>query len=231
MLARMVPAALIANAIAILTAGILNQLARKFPSISGDGCLIKGMEVQSHATQSKEPIDFNLMGGGLLVICALFTLGKLFSPYVGISGVILMILFVTILKFANFFSHDIERGTHDVYEFMATNITPAILVGVGMLYVSWDKLMGSFTIDYVLICATTVFGMIGTTFFTARLMKMYPVECGIVCATHSGLGGSGDIAILTAGDRVHLMPFATIATRIGGALMVVIATIWLKSIS
>ena len=62
-----------------------------------------------------------------------------------------------------------------------------------------------------------------TGFFVGRLVGMYPVEAAIVNATHSGLGGTGDVAILTAANRMELMPFAQIATRIGGALTVMAA--------
>ena len=58
-------------------------------------------------------------------------------------------------------------------------------------------------------------------------MKMYPVESAIVTGCHSGLGGTGDVAILSASNRMELMPFAQISTRLGGA-MVVTATILLK---
>jgi Na+/citrate or Na+/malate symporter len=54
-------------------------------------------------------------------------------------------------------------------------------------------------------------------------MGMHPVEAAMVNATHSGLGGTGDVAILTAGNRMELMPFAQIATRIGGAITVMAA--------
>ncbi|MYM53404.1 hypothetical protein GSK84_30265, partial [Pseudomonas aeruginosa] len=50
----------------------------------------------------------------------------------------------------------------------------------------------------------------------------------IVTACHSGLGGTGDVAILSASNRMGLMPFAQISTRIGGAAMIVCATLLLK---
>ena len=53
-----------------------------------------------------------------------------------------------------------------------------------------------------------------------RVMGMYPIETAVVNACHSGQGGTGDVAILTAADRMQLMPFAQIATRIGCALTV-----------
>ncbi|RTL76279.1 MAG: citrate carrier protein [Bradyrhizobiaceae bacterium] len=59
---------------------------------------------------------------------------------------------------------------------------------------------------------------------------MYPVEAAIVTACHSGLGGTGNVAILGASDRMGLMAFAQIATRVGVAIMIVIATFLMKMI-
>ena len=60
----------------------------------------------------------------------------------------------------------------------------------------------------------------GTGAVVGRWLKMYPIETAIVNACHSGQGGTGDVAILTAANRMQLMPFAQIATRIGGAITV-----------
>jgi Na+/citrate or Na+/malate symporter len=53
-------------------------------------------------------------------------------------------------------------------------------------------------------------------------------EAAIINACHSGQGGTGDIAILTAANRMQLMPFAQIATRIGGAITVTLVPITLS---
>jgi Na+/citrate or Na+/malate symporter len=60
-----------------------------------------------------------------------------------------------------------------------------------------------------------------------RWLNMYPIETAIINACHSGQGGTGDVAILTAANRMQLMPFAQIATRIGGALTVTLVLILL----
>ena len=62
-------------------------------------------------------------------------------------------------------------------------------------------------------------------------LKMYPIEAAIVNACHSGQGGTGDVAILTAANRMTLMPFAQIATRIGGAITVTLVLVVLARIS
>ena len=57
---------------------------------------------------------------------------------------------------------------------------------------------------------------------------MYPIDNAIVIACHSGQRGTGDIAILTAGNRMQLMPQT--ATGIGGAAPVMAVLIVLTQI-
>ena len=55
-------------------------------------------------------------------------------------------------------------------------------------------------------------------------MNMNPVEAAIVSACQSGMGGTGDVAILSTANRMNLMPFAQVATRLGGAITVITMT-------
>jgi Na+/citrate or Na+/malate symporter len=80
-------------------------------------------------------------------------------------------------------------------------------------------------VPYLITIVATVVSIISTGYVVGGWMKMYPIDTAIVTACHSGQGGTGDVAILTAGNRMQLMPFAQIATRIGGATTVIVVLI------
>ncbi|WP_369333724.1 2-hydroxycarboxylate transporter family protein [Pseudomonas viridiflava] len=102
------------------------------------------------------------------------------------------------------------------------------MIGLGMLYVPLDSVVKVFSIGYVMVCLAVVVAMTAAGFLIGNLMKMFPIESAIVTCCRSGLGGTGDVAILSAANRMQLMPFAQISTRIGGAATVVGSTILLK---
>ncbi|HCX83944.1 MAG TPA: hypothetical protein DHV14_02160 [Micrococcales bacterium] len=90
-----------------------------------------------------------------------------------------------------------------------------------MLYIPLDGVLSVLTPGYVLTCAAVVLTMAATGFFVGRWLGMYPVDASLVTVCHSGLGGTGDVAILSASQRMVLMPFAQISTRLGGVTRVV----------
>ena len=75
----------------------------------------------------------------------------------------------------------------------------------------------------VVVCVSIGAGMGGS------LVGFSPVESAItagLCTTN--MGGTGDIAVLSAAKRMELLPFAQIATRICGALILIVASILTK---
>lgn len=230
LIAMLVPAALLGNVVAILSAGVLKWLGERRPHLNGNGDLVKaGQDADLLQNDHVDaPINLSLMGAGLLIACALFIFGSWLAPFTGIPGPILMIISAALLKVSRVMPEKMELGAYQMYKFVSTNLTFAILVGLGALFVSWKELVAAFTPGYFAVCAATVLALVASGFFVGRWLGMYPVEAGIVTACHSGLGGTGDVAILSASNRMGLMPFAQISTRIGGAAMVVCATILLK---
>ena len=112
-----------------------------------------------------------------------------------------------------------------VFDFVRTTMTYPLLFAIGVALTPWDKLIAAFHLANIITIVSTVMAIMATGFFVGRLMNMYPIETAIVNACHSGQGGTGDVAILTAANRMQLMPFAQIATRIGGAITVMVVLI------
>jgi malate:Na+ symporter len=100
-----------------------------------------------------------------------------------------------------------------------------MLFAFGVVLTPRDKPVAGLAPANLLTVAATVGSMVVTGFLVARWVNLFPVESAIITSTHSGMGGAGDIAILTASNRLRLMPFAQIATRVGGGITVTIALI------
>ncbi len=226
LVATMIPAAMIGNVVAILAAGLLAQFGERYPSLSGKGQLVKMADGKDPPVETHhEAYDLALMGAGLLLVCSFYTLGELLAPLTGISGPVMMIIAVAAVKLLRLMPVTMELGAYQFYKFVALNLTPAVLVGLGAIYISWDQLLLALTPGYFIVCAVTVLAMISTGFAMGFVMRLHPVEAAIVSACHSGLGGTGDVAILSASNRMNLMPFSQMITRVGGAGMVVLATL------
>lgn len=224
----MIPSAIIGNVFAIIVAGFLKRLGEKKPHLSGNGTLVKSGDDLQHDNPDSKPKDFMMMGAGLLIACSFFIVGALLADYVGIPGPIVMILMAVLIKCVKALPERFENGAYQLYKFVAGNLTWPLMVGLGMLYVPLKDVAAIISVPYVLTCLAIVFSMVVSGYFVGRKINMYPVDAAIVTVCHSGLGGTGDVAILSASNRMQLMPFAQISTRIGGVSTVIVATILLR---
>ncbi len=228
---QMIPAAVIGNIFAVVSAGLMMRLGEKKKHLSGNGKLVKNEDGNEVHEEKEKVIDFSLMGAGLLIACTFFIVGTLGQKFIGVPGPVIMILFATLIKCLKVMPHKMEDGAHNLYKFISTSLTWPLMVGLGMLYIPLEDVVKIVTPAYVIVCASVVFVMMLSGYFVGKLMKMYPVDAAIVTGCHSGLGGTGDVAILSASKRMALMPFAQVATRIGGVSTVILASLLLKLLS
>jgi malate:Na+ symporter len=230
---QLIPAAVIGNIAAIICAGILSRLGEKKKHLTGNGVLVKtkGGDGITEASTIDKPVDFPLMGAGLLIACTFFILGGLGNKFLGIPGPVLMIIAAAVVKSIKVMPVKMEQGAYHLYKFVSSSLTWPLMVGLGMLYIPLKDVVKIVTPGYVVVCTSVVVAMVTTGYFVGKLMKMYPVDSAIVTGCHSGLGGTGDVAILSASNRMSLMPFAQVSTRIGGASTVILAILLLKLLS
>ena len=225
LLAEILPAVMFGSLTAILISGGLNMLGKRKPHLTGDGQLQPG-EQDIHLTGADAPRfmpDLQTVGGAVVLAMTLYTIGALVQAWTKFPGPVTMLFLAVVLKLGRLVSPRLEQGAYRNYQFFATVVTYPLLFAIGVAKTPWEKLMSAFTFAEVTTIVATVATLVVTGFFAGRLVNIYPIEAGIIAACRASQGGTGDVAILSASNRMVLMPFAQVATRIGGALTVTLA--------
>ncbi|WP_323924000.1 2-hydroxycarboxylate transporter family protein [Aeromonas veronii] len=225
LLSRMVPAVVIANTLAILVGSLLARLGRRYPSLTGNGKLMVKENSQSIADEQAEAPTLQSLGMGLFISSSMFVLGSLLGNFIPMHPFALMILSVAFIKVSGLLPRRYEQAAADWYQFVVSNLTPSLLVGIGVAYTSIPELISAFSVSYfVLVMVTVIGGALGAA-LVGRMFGFYPIEAAItggLCMAN--MGGTGDVAVLSAAQRMKLMPFAQISSRLGGAVMLILAT-------
>ncbi|WP_429059286.1 2-hydroxycarboxylate transporter family protein [Aeromonas veronii] len=225
LLSRMVPAVVIANTLAILVGSLLARLGRRYPSLTGNGKLMVKESSQSIADEQAEAPTLQSLGMGLFISSSMFVLGSLLGNFIPMHPFALMILAVAFIKVSGLLPRRYEQAAADWYQFVVSNLTPSLLVGIGVAYTSIPELISAFSVSYfVLVMVTVIGGALGAA-LVGQMIGFYPIEAAItggLCMAN--MGGTGDVAVLSAAQRMKLMPFAQISSRLGGAVMLILAT-------
>jgi Na+/citrate or Na+/malate symporter len=236
-LAQLLPLAFFGNLTAILISGVLNNIGKRHPHLTGNGMLQPGTgnEIAAAAQQRASiahsnvtTIDVGTVAAAGMTAITIYLLGVMLHSLVGLPAPVGMLIIVVILKFVNVVPAEIEEGSRVVFRFFVTAVTYPLLFAVAVALTPWRELVSAFHPANLITVIATVASLSATGYFVGRWLRMYPVDTAIVNATHSGLGGTGDVMILTAAERMELMPFAQVATRIGGAITVTLALIALS---
>jgi CCS family citrate carrier protein len=226
LLSIMVPAVALGNAVAIVAAGILNKLGKKHKNISGDGKLLKGQEDTIIEEEKKIKIDYLSLGKGLLIATTFYVLGKLLGNYIPLHPYALMILSVAFAKLTGMLKREHEEAATTWFQFVMKNFTLALLVGIGIAYTDLGAVINAFSLTYLLLVVTTIVGAMVGTAIVGRMLGFYMIEGTITAGLcMANMGGTGDIAVLSAANRMELLPFAQISSRIGGAFMLILTSL------
>ena len=81
----------------------------------------------------------------------------------------------------------------------------------------------------VALCLLSCLGAFVGAALVGKFVGFYPVEaCVTAGLCMSNMGGTGDVAVLSAANRMELMPFAQISSRLGGAIILIIGSLMLS---
>ncbi len=236
------PAVAIGNATSIVLAGIIVKVlvSKKW---NGQGALMQSgvadaseLEISPEMQAKRDKISIGNLGVGLFVSTAFFAWGYIVAkgwsalvPSVSIHAYAWMIITVAVCKIFNLIPENIEIACYQWFQFIMKNLTATLLVGIGLCYLSLDVVISTFSLTYLLLCLLTCIGAVIGAGLVGKLVGFYPVEAAITAGLcMANMGGTGDVAVLSAADRMELMPFAQISSRLGGAIILIIGSLMLS---
>lgn len=234
----MIPAVALGNAMAIVAGGLLSKLGKTFPSLTGNGDLLiaKGaddtIKADEEFLKKRDAVSLTVMGVGLLLATAFFAWGRIIAFFIPkIHSYAWMIISVAVVKALGILPQYYEICCYQWFQFIMKNLTATLLVGIGVAYTDLGQIVSAFSGQYLLLVGVTVLGAIIGSALVGRLVGFYPVESAITAGLcMANMGGTGDVAVLSAANRMELMPFAQISSRIGGAFMLILASVLLQII-
>lgn len=233
----------IANIIAIIAASVLNKFGetKAGAKFNGHGELIRNAEDISKLEETRVvKVTAREVAAGLILACAFYVFGNVLSktliiPEFTLMGINVkidihrfawMVILVAIANVANIIPLELKEGARKLQGFFSKQFLLVVMVGVGIAMTDLGELIAAFSFANVAIAALIVLGAIIGSALVGWLVGFYPIETAIsagLCMANRG--GSGDVAVLTAAKRMDLMSFAQISSRLGGGIMLILASI------
>ncbi|MBO4888075.1 MAG: 2-hydroxycarboxylate transporter family protein [Firmicutes bacterium] len=216
----------ISNVLSIVFAGILHHIGKKAPRLTGRGQLLKTRQGLDHQEKTSSPATPEQYLAGCLVSLALYGGGVLLSKYLPfLNAPAWMIVICVIVKIANLLDERICGHLQSWYSVMMKLLVPGLMFGMGISSISISGLMECLSVANVWIILTGILGGLAGSLLVSKWFHYYPIDAMIALGCNNAtFGSSGTIGVLSASDRMELMPYASIMLRIGGALMLVLLT-------
>ena len=221
----------IANLFCIVAGALLNRLGQMKPSLTGDGTNIMPVDSKLIKEDVKVKVTLNDYCGALLLIGTIFAVGRLFSKVLlptifgaQIHNFAYSIIFVVIIAALGIVPANIRAAAKNVQGFMVTVVGIALMVGMGVDF-DLAELAAAASPSNLLIALMVVIGAIIGSAFVGKLVGFYPIDAAVTAGLcMANRGGSGDIAVLGAANRLELISYAQLSSRVGGGIVLIIAS-------
>ncbi len=226
----------IANIFAILAGALLNALGKKRPSLTGNGQLL--IVNQDSIKEEREPwedikssqqsffLGFVFTGIMFLVSGLLSEIWEIYGPsWLQLHKLAILVLLAIALNAAGVVPQSIKAGCKDAQNFFSKFGLWVLMFAVGTT-TDFQEIINALTVSNVIIALAIVVGAVVAIMSVSKLFKFYPIEAAITAGLcMANRGGSGDVAVLGAANRMELMSFGQISSRIGGAMVLVLGGI------
>lgn len=223
-ISRLIPATAMTNVLAIIGAALLARAGESKPGFSGQGKLVKTGSL-GDASARELKLNIPQFGVGLMVAMSFFMLGQIANYFATkVHAYAFMIIIVVLCKVFNILPKYYEDAAVMFNQLVVRNLTAAVLAGIGMALLNLNVLVASLTWQFVVLCLVSVISISVVAGFVGRLFGLYPVEASITAGfCNNSMGGTGNVAVLSASKRMELIAFAQMGNRLGGAIVLIIS--------
>lgn len=223
------------NIVAILMAVVMDLIGRAFPKMTGHGELLR-VKNKSLEVESKNPapaVTVDDIAAAIFICAGFFMLGQLVSKKilptvfgVAIPNFAYMIIFAALANIFNLIPENLREACRRCQHFCGNKLVWIQMVGMGISAINFSTMFSVASWQNVVIVLMIVIGCcVGSALF-GWIVGFFPVESAITAGLcMANMGGAGDLAVLGAAKRMDLMVYAQISSRIGGAMVLLIASI------
>jgi len=226
-------ALMVANILCIFFAVGLDLLGKKFPKMTGDGSQLLRKKNDKDSIGDSEQVTYSLedMGNGMMImagcwvfagLCSKWFLPKIFG--VSIHQYAYLVIIAVGLNISGVLSAKLRKGICKVYDVMKVWLTPSVFAGMAISLLDFQSFIDALSVKTLVLSVAIIVGCILGSALIGYLVGFYPIDAamtGGLCMAN--MGGSGDMLILAAGNRMDLMTYASISSRIGGAIVLAIS--------
>ncbi len=221
----------IANLFCIIAGALLNRLGEMRPELTGDGKNIMPVDSKLIKEDVKVSVTLNDYTGTLLLCGTVYAVGRLFSKVLlptvlgaQIHTFAYSIIFVVILAATGIVPANIRVAAKNVQGFMVSIVGLMCMVSMGVDF-DLGELAAACSPANLLIALVIVIGAILGSGLVGKLVGFYPIDAAVTAGLcMANRGGSGDIAVLGAAHRLDLISYAQLSSRVGGGIVLIIAS-------